>query len=222
MSADIQGKRTVHKAVLLETRAGKRSSCLPGKAAIYSPPPNPSCQSLQRNGQFIYGTLGQCSRTDGTSDLIWRKVFSWKHTKEHVWSHTGTKEYNKNKPLLSGFLWFTSLLEGTAEKTSNQLQLGVSDERTSRAFLEGRDRYSRGPSESEWWQMIKILHDKHRLVFFFWPGFKINVVVRCTCQTWSKLPDCLDCGKLFQARFCLVINFSLMHEELYFLSHCDG
>lgn len=34
---------------------------------------------------------------------------------------------NKNKPLLSGFLWFTSLLEGTAEKTSDNLQLGVSD-----------------------------------------------------------------------------------------------
>lgn len=78
MSADIQGMRTAYKAALLETRAGDRSSCLPGKAAIYSPPSlqNPSCQSLQRNGQFIYRTLGQCSRTDGTSDLIWRKVFS--------------------------------------------------------------------------------------------------------------------------------------------------
>lgn len=39
MSADIQGKRTAYKAALLETRAGKRSSCLPGKAAIYSPSP---------------------------------------------------------------------------------------------------------------------------------------------------------------------------------------
>lgn len=58
------------------------------------------------------------------------------------------KEYNKDKPLLTGFLWFTSL-EGTAEKTSNHLQLGVSDRRTSRAFLEGGDRYSRGLSESE-------------------------------------------------------------------------
>lgn len=38
MSADIQGRQTTHKAALLETRAGKRSSCLHGKAEIYSPP----------------------------------------------------------------------------------------------------------------------------------------------------------------------------------------
>lgn len=42
MSADIQRRRARHKAALLETRAGKRSSCLPGKEANFtSPPPIP-------------------------------------------------------------------------------------------------------------------------------------------------------------------------------------
>lgn len=36
MSADIQRRRAKHKAALLETKAGKRSSCLPGKEAKYS------------------------------------------------------------------------------------------------------------------------------------------------------------------------------------------
>lgn len=66
MSADIEGRRTTHKAALLgdEGREKEQLSAREG-GDIPSPLPllqNPSCQSLQRNGHFIFRTLGQCSR----------------------------------------------------------------------------------------------------------------------------------------------------------------
>lgn len=90
MSADIQERWMPHKASLSQSRVRERSSCLPGQAAIRSPP---SCQSLQRNGQFTCRTLGQCSRADGTSKLtphIQEGVCSGQHA-THTEEHLGEK-----------------------------------------------------------------------------------------------------------------------------------
>lgn len=88
-------------------RQGKGAAVCLGRRWNIHPPEkkkkkNPSCQSPQRDSQFIYRTLVQCSRTDGTQDHIRRKVYVPKYTLKS--RYDVTLEWMKETPLLTVFL----------------------------------------------------------------------------------------------------------------------
>lgn len=235
-------------------RQGKGAAVCPRRRWNPPSPPqkkNPSCQSLQRNDQFIYRTLVECSRTDGTQDHICRKVCVPKYTLKR--SYEATLEWmNERKkeapPLLSVFLtgcygshpcsrWWQRIRSATLE---------LSDRRTSSAVFGGwrqvqlrpvRLRLMAGDIGLDAGQQarIKILQHKHRravlssaeapirLQIPIWREIhsSFHVFPRFTWQTWSPWLHRFA-GKMFQALFCFMINFTVSSKELYFLPHFDG